>query len=166
LQPVNSSKYGYCTENKPAEPKLLQQDVYLRQQKPQHMNIAMRTKIKTLREGKGLSQRQMAEQLHMDERNYKRIENGEKKTMDTELLFRIAELLEVDATELLVNETTNIENNDIHDNETSIVGGDQHIHNAFPDELKEAYKDMMQLMRELIDEKNKTIALMEQLHKK
>ena len=32
------------------------------------MNIAMRTKIKTLREDKGISQSQMAEKLHMDER--------------------------------------------------------------------------------------------------
>jgi len=127
------------------------------------MNIAMRTKIKTLREGKGISQSQMAEKLHMDERNYKRIENGEKKIMDIDLLGRIAEALEVDMPELLTHETVNIENNDVHENETGIVAGDQNNHNAFPDELKEAYKDMMQLMRDLIAEKNKTIALLEEM---
>lgn len=133
------------------------------------MNIAMRTKIKALREGKGISQSQMAEKLHMDERNYKRIESGEKKMMDTDMLFRIADILDVEAADLLVNETVNIENHDIHDNQNPSVGNG-HIsevtNNAFPDELKEAYKDMMQLMRELLEEKNKTIALMEQLHKK
>lgn len=128
------------------------------------MNIAMRTKIKTLREGKGISQSQMAEKLHMDERNYKRIESGEKKTMDTDMLFRIADILEVDATDLLVNETVNIENNDVHDNSGGgINNGEVNNHNAFPDELKEAYKDMMQLMRDLIAEKNETIALLKEM---
>ena len=132
------------------------------------MNIAMRTKIKTLREGKGISQSQMAEKLHMDERNYKRIENGEKKIMDVDLLGRIAEALEVDMPELLTNETVNIENNDIHDNDvdgTTVSGivANQTNHNAFPEELKEAYKDMMQLMRDLIAEKNETIALLKEI---
>jgi transcriptional regulator with XRE-family HTH domain len=123
----------------------------------------MRTKIRTLREGKGFSQSQMAEKLNMDERNYKRIETGERKLMDTEMLMRIAEVLDVDAADLLVNETVNIENNDVHDNEvegTTVSGivGNQNNHNAFPDELKEAYKDMMRLMRELIEEKDRVTA--------
>jgi transcriptional regulator with XRE-family HTH domain len=126
----------------------------------------MRTKIKALRENKGISQSQMADKLHMDERNYKRIESGEKKTMDTGMLFSIAEILEVDPTELLVNETVNIENHDIHDNTNPSVGNGQIgeiAHNAFPEELKETYKEMMQLMRELIAEKEKTIALLREL---
>ena len=124
------------------------------------MNIAMRTKIKTLREGKGISQSQMAEKLHMDERNYKRIENGEKKIMDTDLLMRLAEALEVDAADLLTNEVVDIHDNEIH---SSVVAyGEVTNNNSFPPELKKAYEDMMQLMRELIEEKNKTIALLEE----
>jgi len=126
------------------------------------MNIAMRTKIKTLREGKGISQSQMAEKLHMDERNYKRIESGEKKTMDIGLLNSIAEALEVDMPDLLVSESVHIENNDIHDNTGGAVNNDVINNNNFPPELKTAYEDMMQLMRELIEEKNKTIALLEE----
>jgi len=126
------------------------------------MNIAMRTKIKTLREGKGYSQSQMAEKLHMDERNYKRIENGEKKVMDTDLLMRLADALDIEPADLLTNETVNIENNEIN-NSPVITQGDSTVNVSFPDELKEAYKDMMQLMRDLIDEKNETIRLLKEM---
>ena len=126
------------------------------------MNIAMRTKIKTLREGKGISQSQMAEKLHMDERNYKRIENGEKKIMDTDLLMRLADALDVEPADLLTNETVNIENNEIN-NSPVITQGDSTVNVSFPDELKEAYKDMMQLMKDLIAEKNETIALLKEM---
>jgi transcriptional regulator with XRE-family HTH domain len=127
--------------------------------------LAVRTRIKTLRETKGISQSQMAEKLHMDERNYKRIESGEKKNMELDLLSRIAEVLEVDVPDLLASEVVNIFENDIHDNQNSPAGNGTGITNvnAFPDELKEAYQDMMQLMRELIEEKNSTIAAHEKI---
>jgi transcriptional regulator with XRE-family HTH domain len=123
----------------------------------------MRTKIKTLREGKGISQSQMAERLNMDERNYMRIESGERKLMDTEMLMRIAEVLDVDVADLLVNETVNIENNDIHDNQNGAGYIAEAVANQFPPNLKTAYEDMMKLMRELIAEKNETIKLLKEL---
>ena len=128
------------------------------------MNIAMRTKIKTLREGKGYSHSQMADKLHMDERNYKRIESGEKKIMDTDLLMRLADVLDVEPSDLLVNETVVFENNTANDSSTAInYGSTITNNNSFPPDLKQAYEDMMQLMRDLIAEKNETIALLKEM---
>jgi transcriptional regulator with XRE-family HTH domain len=125
---------------------------------------AMRTRIKTMREGKGISQSQMAEKLHMDERNYKRIENGEKKILDLELLGRIAEALETDVPELLTSEVMNVHNGDNTETNAPVgYGSEININNNFPPELKKAYEDMMQLMRDLIAEKDKTIALQQQM---
>jgi len=117
------------------------------------MNIAMRTKIKTLREGKGYSHSQMADKLHMDERNYKRIESGEKKIMDTDLLMRLADVLDVEPADLLVNETVVFENNTAtaNDNSTAPISYGSEVNiTQFPPDLKQAYEDMMQLMRDLI----------------
>jgi transcriptional regulator with XRE-family HTH domain len=129
------------------------------------MNIAMRTKIKTLREGKGISQSQMADKLHMDERNYKRIENGEKKIMDTDLLMRLADALDVEPAELLTNETVNIEHSGDNTENIGSIGYAQEmtINNSFPPELKKAYEDMMHLMKDLIAEKNETIRLLKEI---
>jgi transcriptional regulator with XRE-family HTH domain len=126
------------------------------------MNIAMRTKIKTLREGKGFSQSQMAEKLHMDERNYKRIESGEKKMMDTEMLMRIAEVLDVDAAELLVNETINIENNDIHDNRGSAIVAYEINNGAAKEttELIQQMKEIIEANRNLVADNNRLIAML------
>lgn len=54
----------------------------------------------------------------MDKRNYQRIESGEKKNIDVEMVFRIAEALEVNPFELLVQEALNIE----HIEHNNIVG--------------------------------------------
>jgi len=126
------------------------------------MNIAMRTRIKHLREEKGISQSQMAEKLHMDEKNYKRIESGEKKTMDIDLLDRIAEALEADVTELLA-ETIHIENKD----NTSYNGGSAafayEIHNNNTTETFELIREMKQIIeanRKTMEENSRIIALL------
>jgi transcriptional regulator with XRE-family HTH domain len=127
---------------------------------------ATRLKIRTLREDRGYSQSQMAEKLHMDECNYKRIESGEKKTLDLELLGRIAEVLETDVPDLLATELY-IEHNGDNNGDYAHNGDgpvtELNINNNFPPELKKAYEDMMQLMRDLIAEKDKTIAMQQQM---
>jgi len=57
--------------------------------------------IKKLRTIKGISQKEMAERLFMDERSYRRIENDEKKSLDPVLLIRICEALGLDKSFLL-----------------------------------------------------------------
>jgi len=64
-------------------------------------NEFIRKQIRLFREKAGFSQSEMAVQLHMDERNYKRIESGEKKTFDIDLLDKIATVLRVTVTDLI-----------------------------------------------------------------
>jgi transcriptional regulator with XRE-family HTH domain len=94
----------------------------------------------------------------MDERNYKRIESGEKKTMDLDLLGRIADALETEWTELVTGDTVNIEHNEIN-GAAYIAEGTGQINN-FPPDLRKAYEDMLQLMRELMAEKDKMIEML------
>lgn len=61
----------------------------------------VRNNIKTLRKEKGITQKEIAARLYMDERTYARIERGEKKSMDLLLLSSIADLLETTVTDLL-----------------------------------------------------------------
>ena len=128
--------------------------------------LAVRSKIKTMRETRGISQSQMAEKLHMDERNYKRIESGEKKTIDIDLLSRIAEVLEVDIPELLTTETY-IEHNGDNTGANSHNGdgpvNEITINNNFPADLKKVYDDLVLELKEVIAEKNRTIDLLREL---
>jgi transcriptional regulator with XRE-family HTH domain len=118
----------------------------------------IRAKIKSMRVERKISQSQMAKLLNMDERNYKRIENGEKKNLDLDLLTRIADVLETDVPELLRTEVVNIEK--IGDNTGTAVttgAGNEVTVNNFPIELKQLYDEMLQELRAVIAEKNKTI---------
>jgi len=80
------------------------------------------------------------------------------------LLNRIADILEVDATDLLISETVNVYDNDVHDNPNGgVINGDVNNSYSFPPELKRVYEGMMQLMRELVEEKNRTITANEKI---
>ncbi len=83
------------------------------------MNTAhLRRKIKQVREKKEITLDEMAEKLHMDKRSYQRIESGEKKNIDVQTVFQIAEALEKDPFELLAQDALNIE----HIEHNNIVG--------------------------------------------
>jgi transcriptional regulator with XRE-family HTH domain len=62
----------------------------------------VRARMRAFRITAGYSQSQMAGMLAMDERNYKRIENGEKKLMDTDLLERYCTALQLPVDSLLL----------------------------------------------------------------
>lgn len=58
-------------------------------------------KIKKLRKLRGLTQRDMALRLFMEERNYAKIERGEKKTLDVFLIMEICKILEINVLDVL-----------------------------------------------------------------
>lgn len=58
-------------------------------------------RIKRVREGKGFSQEYMAHVLEMSQSNYHKIESGKTEKIDYKTMFKIAEVLETDLTELL-----------------------------------------------------------------
>lgn len=61
----------------------------------------IRNNIKLLRRSRGITQKEIAVKLFMDERTYSKIERGEKKSMDIRLLSSIADILETDVHTLL-----------------------------------------------------------------
>lgn len=61
----------------------------------------IRTNIKRLRRFRGITQREMAMRLYMDERTYAKMERGVNKSMDVRLLSSIADILKTDIATLL-----------------------------------------------------------------
>ncbi|WP_118974544.1 helix-turn-helix domain-containing protein [Taibaiella koreensis] len=61
----------------------------------------IRTNIKRLRRFRGITQREMAMRLYMDERTYAKMERGVNKSMDVRLLSSIADILKTDLATLL-----------------------------------------------------------------
>jgi transcriptional regulator with XRE-family HTH domain len=57
--------------------------------------------IKNKRKLLGITQKEMASKLYMDERTYSKIERGGKKTVDIAFISTIAELLQTDIATLL-----------------------------------------------------------------
>ena len=65
------------------------------------LTLTVRHRIKYHRGNKGISVPEMAELLNMNERSYYRIESGEKKSIELELLYRISEVLHIPIEELI-----------------------------------------------------------------
>jgi transcriptional regulator with XRE-family HTH domain len=63
----------------------------------------IRQRIRNLRKTAGITQRDMANRLFMDERTYAKMERGEKKSMDITLLAAIADILRIDVPTLITN---------------------------------------------------------------
>lgn len=98
----------------------------------------IRNNIKLLRRSKGITQKEIAVKLFMDERTYSKIERGEKKSMDIRLLSSIAEILETDVLTLLQSPPTNTE--PIHNQHPVMVDDEMynHIHS-----LQQTQMDLM-----------------------
>lgn len=97
----------------------------------------IRNNIKLLRRSRGITQKEIAVKLFMDERTYSKIERGEKKSMDIRLLSSIADILETDVFTLLRSPSAQESPNNLH----SIMVDDEmysHIHT-----LQQAQMDMM-----------------------
>lgn len=110
----------------------------------------IRERIKITREQKGVSPVDMAMSLHMDERNYKRIESGERKNLDIELLEKIATLLGVDFVEFISNKKTVIIN-------TINKNGQINKGNRAEQSIIEHYKQVITEQERIIEAKNKLI---------
>lgn len=61
----------------------------------------IRKSIKQLRKAKGLTQKDMAARLFIDERTYSKIERGEQKSMDIRFVMSVAQILEMNPLNLL-----------------------------------------------------------------
>jgi transcriptional regulator with XRE-family HTH domain len=98
----------------------------------------IRNNIKLLRRSRGITQKEIAVKLFMDERTYSKIERGEKKSMDIRLLSSIADILETDMFTLLKSPSVGTES--LHTLHPVVVDDEMynHIHT-----LQQAQMDMM-----------------------
>lgn len=65
------------------------------------LSDTVRKQIKAARLRKGFTLEEAAQRVHMDKRNYQRIESGEKHAIDLDLIDQIAEALEISYSQLL-----------------------------------------------------------------
>lgn len=98
----------------------------------------IRDNIKRLRRSRGITQKEIAVKLFMDERTYSKIERGEKKSMDVRLLSSIADILETDMFTLMKSPSDPTEQ--LHNLHPVMVDDEvyNHIHT-----LQQAQMDMM-----------------------
>lgn len=68
--------------------------------------LQIRRNIKHLRNAKGMTQKEMAEALFMDERTYSNFERGVKKSIDIKLLLAISAILGTDMNKLITDPET------------------------------------------------------------
>lgn len=64
-------------------------------------SIPLSKNIKQLRKSKGLTQKDIAAKLLINERTYSKFERGEKKTIDIKFLTSVAKALEIDVVSLI-----------------------------------------------------------------
>ncbi len=114
------------------------------------MNKILSKNIRKYRELKGYSQEYMANELHISQPSYAKLENDSTK-ITVERLFNISKLLEMDMAELLDLKNQKIYNQEFKDNSNNY----QEIHNLHQ-ENKETYK-------ELLKAKDEQIALLKEM---
>ena len=113
-------------------------------------NEFIRKQIRLLREKSGFSQSEMAVKLHMDERNYKRIESGEKKTFDIELLDKIATVLDVSIPDLIAESSPTMSSEEIREYYRRIIAEQRQI----IDSSRKVQDDLYRLLFDKIKQEN------------
>ncbi len=116
------------------------------------MNNTLSKNIRKHRELKGYSQEYMANELHISQPSYAKIENDSTK-ITVERLFSISKLLEMDIAELLDLKNQTVYNQEFKDN--AYNHNYQTVQNLYQ-ENKETYK-------ELLKAKDEQIALLKEM---
>ncbi|QCX54486.1 helix-turn-helix transcriptional regulator [Elizabethkingia sp. JS20170427COW] len=107
-------------------------------------------KITQYRNRKGYTYENMADELHITQAAYRKIETGETK-LSLERFFRIAEILETPITEFLELEK-DVFNQYNHDNE-----------NVYQQKIDNFHQENKEVYQELIKAKDEQIALLKEL---
>lgn len=113
-------------------------------------------RIKRMRLNRDFSQDYVATKLGISQRAYSKLENGELK-IDIEKLQRIAQILEVDAAEIISNEdnqTNNFSNNKITNAVVNHFADEQ---DKFKKEIVNTLKEEILSLKNYIKEKDKQI---------
>ena len=120
--------------------------------------MKIRRKMSILRESKGISQAEIAEQLDVDVNTYARIERGETNVLHPKL-SKIAELLNVDVLDLLADDKNVYLVSENNNNNTScVIGSSAEI--AF--EIQKL-KSEVKLQQKIIELQKRDIAHLEEI---
>lgn len=120
--------------------------------------MKVRGKMSILRESKGISQAEMAEQLDVDVNTYARIERGETHVLHPKL-SKIADLLSVDILDLLADDKNVYLVSESNNNHTScVIGSSAEI--AF--EIQKL-KSEVKLQQKIIELQKRDIAHLEEI---
>ena len=120
--------------------------------------MKVRGKMSILRESKGISQAEMAEQLDVDVNTYARIERGETHVLHPKL-SKIADLLSVDILDLLADDKNVYLVSESNNNNTScVIGSSAEI--AF--EIQKL-KSEVKLQQKIIELQKRDIAHLEEI---
>ena len=116
----------------------------------------VRYRIKSHRVNKGISVPEMAGLLNMNERNYYRIESGEKKTIELELLYRISEVLHIPIEELIQGDQIIVGNitNGIGVN----IGSKNVTIGANNADLNPELRELIQSLHSIVEEQQKLLS--------
>lgn len=117
------------------------------------------SKIKRIREQKGLTQENMADQLGMSQSNYNKIESDKKKALSWDTIQQIAQALDVDVTEFQEEDCKiNITN---HQHSDYSSGGGIVI-NHTDEKVYELLEKRIEDKEKVIADKEKVITTLEQ----
>ncbi|MCL1942917.1 MAG: helix-turn-helix transcriptional regulator [Candidatus Azobacteroides sp.] len=115
------------------------------------MNTRIGMRIRTLRTGKGISQEEMADKLHISQSAYSRIENGESNNW-INLIEKLCRVLDVKPEELFASEGL-VQNN--HENASAVQNHTQHdTHitiNHLSDKVIELYEEKIKRLEAEIE---------------
>ena len=131
------------------------------------LSDTVRKQIKAARLRKGFTLEEAAERVHMDKRNYQRIESGEKHAIDLDLIEQIAEGWEISYSQLLptaetfyIQTANNGSGSVFHDNVTFHAISDE-LRNWFS-ELSREKDNTIQQLKEVIEAQTKIISDLKQ----
>lgn len=118
--------------------------------------IKIGSKLRKLRMDKGYKQEYMAEVLEISQKTYSNMEN-DKSSISLDTLKKIAEEYNIDLMELISDDKVIIQNNS--SNDTSTFNG--FVVNHLSEELLQQFKERIEDLKQMIEEKNKRIEILE-----
>ena len=122
-------------------------------------------KIKDLRNMKGFSHENMANEMKISTSAYRKIENNETK-LTVERLFQISEILQTPVNKLLGSKLSTVFYQNNNDSGPGTIIGNQDIENYYYQENRETTQKLIQTMEREIAHLREEVAFLREMAKK
>jgi len=107
----------------------------------------IRKNIRSFRLSSGITQREIAARLFMDERTYSKIERGTKKSLDVQLLASIADVLNTNVGSLMADTTFNRTTQDTDAEGATLTNTSATGQGSLMDEIIQLRQEVAELIR-------------------